>query len=104
MSKAAIERRLADVASEAKRLRTELAVIEEQLVHFAADADDLRLRSIVAGDMARTWAIVAGLVEFRWPWRAMLASNSGKPACSRLLAGPSNAAQHWISSSTAWSS
>lgn len=48
MSKAAIERRLADVASEAKRLRTELAVIDEQLVHFAADADDLRLRSIVA--------------------------------------------------------
>lgn len=52
MSRASIERRLADTSTEAKKLRSELAVLDEQLAHFAADADDLRLRSIVSDNSA----------------------------------------------------
>ncbi len=48
MSRASIERRLTDVSTEARRLREELAVLDEQLAHFRADADDLRLRAMVA--------------------------------------------------------
>lgn len=48
MSKERIERRLADVGDQLKQLRHELAVADEQLVHFGDEADDARLRSLVS--------------------------------------------------------
>ena len=43
-----IERRLAKVGARLKSLRGELAVIDEQLVHLADDADDQELRALVS--------------------------------------------------------
>lgn len=43
-----LERRLAEVSKQLKRLRRELAVADEQLAHFADEADDARLRSLVS--------------------------------------------------------
>ncbi|MET0144495.1 MAG: hypothetical protein ABW328_06895 [Ilumatobacteraceae bacterium] len=43
-----IERRLAQVATRLRSLRDELAMIDEQLLHLADDADDLALRALVA--------------------------------------------------------
>ncbi len=48
MSKSLLERRLVEVSTELKRLRTELHVATEQLAHFADEADDARLRSLVS--------------------------------------------------------
>ena len=48
MAKSLLERRLIDVSDRLKRLRAELAVAEEQTAFFANEADDARLRSLVA--------------------------------------------------------
>lgn len=42
------ERRLRAVSSRLKRLRADLVVAEEQLLHLRDDADDARLRSLVS--------------------------------------------------------
>ncbi len=43
-----IERRLIETGDRMKQLRTDLRVAEEQLLHFASEADDARLRSLVS--------------------------------------------------------
>jgi len=48
MSRSVVERRLSEVAERVKILRRELAVADEQLEHFDAEADDARLRALVA--------------------------------------------------------
>lgn len=48
MSKAMIERRLIEVGERLKQLRDDLSVADEQLAHFANEADDARLRSLVS--------------------------------------------------------
>ena len=48
MARSILERRLVDVSERLKRLRAELAVTEEQLVFLEDEAEDARLRSLVA--------------------------------------------------------
>ena len=48
MARRLVERRLIDVSDRLKRLRQELAVANEQLLHFAGEADDARLRALVS--------------------------------------------------------
>jgi hypothetical protein len=48
MARRLVERRLIDVGDRLKRLRHELAVANEQLMHFADEADDARLRALVS--------------------------------------------------------
>jgi len=48
MARRLVERRLIDVGDRLKKLRHELAVAEEQLLHFADEADDARLRALVS--------------------------------------------------------
>jgi hypothetical protein len=48
MSQSILHRRLVDVSERLKRLRAELAVTEEQLVHFESEAEDARIRALVA--------------------------------------------------------
>lgn len=48
MSRPLIERRLVEVGQRLKQLRDDLMVAEEQLAHFASEADDARLRSLVS--------------------------------------------------------
>lgn len=48
MSRTLLERRLVDVADRMKAVSRELAVAEEQLAHFAEDADEARLRALVS--------------------------------------------------------
>jgi hypothetical protein len=48
MAKTLLERRLIDVADRLKRLRSELAVAEEQCAFLTAEAEDARLRSLVS--------------------------------------------------------
>lgn len=48
MSRSLIERRLTDVSDRLKQLRVDLGVADEQLLHFAQEADDARLRSLVS--------------------------------------------------------
>ena len=48
MAQSIIRRRLVDVSERVKRLRSELAVTEEQLVFLAHEADDARLRALVS--------------------------------------------------------
>ena len=43
-----IERRLIETGDRMKQLRTDLRVAEEQLLHFASEADDARLRALVS--------------------------------------------------------
>lgn len=43
-----VERRLSKTASRLKSLRSELAVIDEQLRHLGDDADDQAIRAMVA--------------------------------------------------------
>ena len=47
-SRSGIERQLVDISDRLKQLRGELAVADEQLAVFAADADDARLRALVS--------------------------------------------------------
>jgi len=48
MSRTLLQRRLIDVSDRLKRLRAELAVTDEQVAFFEAEADDARLRSLVS--------------------------------------------------------
>jgi hypothetical protein len=48
MSRSILQRRLVDVSERLKRIRAELAVTEEQLVFLEGEADDVRLRALVA--------------------------------------------------------
>ncbi len=48
MARPVVERRLTALGSRLTRLRDDLAVAEEQLAHFAADAGDARVRSLVS--------------------------------------------------------
>src|SRR4249919_4189529 len=48
MSQSLLERRLVDVSERLKRLRAELAVTEEQLAFLEEEAEDARLRALVA--------------------------------------------------------
>lgn len=48
MARRLIERRLIEVGDRLKRLREELAVTDEQLLHFASDADDAHIRAVVS--------------------------------------------------------
>ena len=48
MGKRLVERRLRQINGRLRRLRDELGVIDEQLMHLADDADDTRIRSLVS--------------------------------------------------------
>jgi hypothetical protein len=48
MSQSILQRRLVDVSERLKRARAELAVTEEQLSFLEGEADDARLRSLIA--------------------------------------------------------
>ena len=48
MARRLVERRLIDVGDRLKKLRQQLAVADEQLLHFADEADDARLRALVS--------------------------------------------------------
>lgn len=48
MTRAAIERQLTGVADKLKRLRGELAVVDEQLLQLSDEADEARIRSLVS--------------------------------------------------------
>jgi hypothetical protein len=43
-----IQRRLSQVSSRLRRLRDELATVDEQLLHLADDADDMAIRALVS--------------------------------------------------------
>jgi len=43
-----VERRLSQVATRLKSLRSELSVIDEQLIHLGDDADDQAIRALVS--------------------------------------------------------
>lgn len=46
--RASVERRLVEIGRRLVTLRTDLAIAEEQLAHFADEADDARLRALVS--------------------------------------------------------
>lgn len=48
MSRTQVERHLREVGDRLRKLRADLGVADEQLVHFADDADEARLRSLVS--------------------------------------------------------
>jgi predicted nuclease with TOPRIM domain len=48
MSQSILQRRLVDVSERLKRLRAELAVTQEQLAFLEDEAEDARLRALVA--------------------------------------------------------
>jgi hypothetical protein len=48
MTRSLLQRRLVDVSDRLKRLRAELAVTEEQLLFLEEEAEDARLRALVA--------------------------------------------------------
>ena len=48
MSRSLVERRLTEVAERLKALRRDLSVADEQLNHFADEADDARLRALAS--------------------------------------------------------
>jgi hypothetical protein len=48
MSQSILERRLVDVAERLKRMRAELEVADEQLTFVEQEAEDVRLRALVA--------------------------------------------------------
>ncbi len=48
MTKSLLERRLIDVSDRLKRLRAELAVVDEQCAVLIGEAEDARLRSLVS--------------------------------------------------------
>jgi hypothetical protein len=48
VSQSILKRRLVDVSERVKRLRAELAVTEEQLAFLEEEAEDARLRALVA--------------------------------------------------------
>ena len=58
MSQSILQRRLVDVSERLKRIRAELAVTEEQLGFLEEEAEDVRLRALVA---ERTDPVLFGL-------------------------------------------
>lgn len=46
--RAAVERRLIEIGDRLKSLRGDLAIADEQLAHFADEAEDARLRALVS--------------------------------------------------------
>src|SRR5437899_12938252 len=48
MSRSILQRRLIDVSERLKRMRAELAITEEQLLFLEEEAEDARLRALVA--------------------------------------------------------
>ena len=48
MKRSMIERKLAEVSDEMKRVREDLRVSAEQLDHFKAEADEARIRALVS--------------------------------------------------------
>jgi hypothetical protein len=48
MSQSILQRRLVDVSERLKRLRSELAVTDEQVAFLEEEADEARLRALVA--------------------------------------------------------
>src|SRR5882762_9232667 len=48
MARSMLQRRLVDASERVKRLRAELAVTEEQLAFLEEEAEDARLRALVA--------------------------------------------------------
>ena len=48
MARSILQRRLVDVSDRLKRLRAELAVTEEQLAFLEDEAEDARMRALVA--------------------------------------------------------
>jgi chromosome segregation ATPase len=48
VSRSLVERRLTEVSDRIRHLREELRVADEQLAHFAAEADDARIRALVS--------------------------------------------------------
>jgi cell division septum initiation protein DivIVA len=48
MSSDAIKRRLAALTTEVQGARSEIAMLDEQIAHFADAAEDLRLRAMVS--------------------------------------------------------
>ena len=48
MNRSLLERRLAELTEQLKELRRELGVADEQLAHFADEADDARIRALVS--------------------------------------------------------
>ena len=48
MARRVIERRLVEVGSRLQRLRSDLAVAEEQLAHFEEEANEARVRALVS--------------------------------------------------------
>jgi len=48
MPRTLLQRRLIDASDRLKRLRAELAVLDEQCAFFEAEAEDARLRSLVS--------------------------------------------------------
>jgi hypothetical protein len=48
MSRTLLQRRLIDVSDRLKRLRAELAVADEQVAFFEAEAEEARLRALVS--------------------------------------------------------
>jgi hypothetical protein len=48
MSQSILQRRLVDVSERLKRIRAELSVTEEQLTFFEEEAENQRLRALVA--------------------------------------------------------
>lgn len=48
MTRATLERRLTDIGVQLRGLRRDLALADEQLAHFAEEANEARLRSLVS--------------------------------------------------------
>ncbi len=50
-----VERRLSKVSTRLKKLRSELAVVDEQLLYLGEDADDQEIRAMVAETAASSY-------------------------------------------------
>jgi len=48
VSKSVIERKLSEVTGRLRALQDELRIADEQLAHFAEEADDARIRALVS--------------------------------------------------------
>jgi hypothetical protein len=48
MARWLVERRLMQVSARLKKLRAELVLVDEQMAHFADDADDQEIRAMVS--------------------------------------------------------
>ncbi|MBC8195338.1 MAG: hypothetical protein ISR43_02670 [Acidimicrobiia bacterium] len=48
MARPVIERKLTEIGERLERLRSDLSVANEQMAHFAEEADDARVRALVS--------------------------------------------------------